>query len=100
MGYNPINLDNIFEEDDHLSAWVQEREDFVLTDENNFVWLPEELLNESDNEDHAEETEGVDMDHISPTLSNEESVRLPTSSDDNDGNDPNTKVGEHQNELE
>ncbi|KAK9008368.1 hypothetical protein V6N11_075266 [Hibiscus sabdariffa] len=71
MGFNPINLDNIFEEEDPLSAWIEEREDPVLDSEHNFSWLPEELLNETD-----EETQGEDIDDIS----HEESVQLSTSS--------------------
>ena len=30
--YRPINLDNIFEEDDPLGEWLAEREDPVLND--------------------------------------------------------------------
>ncbi|KAK8584444.1 hypothetical protein V6N12_068688 [Hibiscus sabdariffa] len=71
MGFNPINLDNIFEEEDPLSAWIEEREDPVLDSEHNFSWLPEELLNETD-----EETQGEDINDISLG----ESVQLSTSS--------------------
>ncbi|KAK9008105.1 hypothetical protein V6N11_075007 [Hibiscus sabdariffa] len=78
MGFNPINLDNIFEEEDPLSAWIEEREDPVLDSEHNFSWLPEELLNETD-----EETQGEDIDDIS----HEESVQLSTSSSGGGGGD-------------
>ncbi|KAK5839145.1 hypothetical protein PVK06_007910 [Gossypium arboreum] len=44
MSFNLINLDNIFEEDDPLNAWIEEKEDYILDSEQNFSWLPEELL--------------------------------------------------------
>ncbi|KAK8565587.1 hypothetical protein V6N12_059145 [Hibiscus sabdariffa] len=78
MGFNPINLDNIFEEENPLSACIKEREDHVLDSEHNFSWLPEELLNETD-----EETQGEDVNDIS----HEESVQLSTSSSYGDGGD-------------
>ncbi|CAL5329930.1 unnamed protein product [Camellia sinensis] len=37
--FNPINLDYIFEEDDLLTPWLQEREHTVLDDEDNSGWL-------------------------------------------------------------
>ncbi|KAK8568925.1 hypothetical protein V6N12_007459 [Hibiscus sabdariffa] len=76
MGFNPINLDNIFEEEDPLSAWIEEREDLELDSEHNFSWLPGELLNETD-----EETQCEDINDIS----HEESVQLSTSSSDGGG---------------
>ncbi|XP_039053508.1 uncharacterized protein LOC120195606 [Hibiscus syriacus] len=74
MGFNPINLENIFE-DDPLNSWAEERQDAMLNSEQNFSWLPEELINEAD-----EEIQGEDMHDISPTPSNDESVQLSTSS--------------------
>ncbi|KAK8600181.1 hypothetical protein V6N12_050039 [Hibiscus sabdariffa] len=72
-----INLDKKIEEKDPLSAWIEEREDHVLDSEHIFSWLPEELLNETD-----EEIKGKDINDIS----HEESVQLSTSSsDDGDG---------------
>ncbi|KAE8655259.1 hypothetical protein F3Y22_tig00117034pilonHSYRG01653 [Hibiscus syriacus] len=56
-----------------------EREVATLDSEQNFSWLPKELLNERD-----EETQGEDMHNISPTPSNDESVQLLTSSGGND----------------
>ncbi|MBA0653115.1 hypothetical protein Goklo_020319 [Gossypium klotzschianum] len=50
MGFNPINIDNIFEEDDPLNAWIEEREDSTLDSEPNFSWLLEELFNETNEE--------------------------------------------------
>ncbi|KAK5785378.1 hypothetical protein PVK06_039960 [Gossypium arboreum] len=61
---------------------IEEREDATLDSEQNFSWLPKELLNETN-----EETQGKDMNDISPAPSNEESVQLSTSSGD-DGDDP------------
>ncbi|KAK8488965.1 hypothetical protein V6N11_019499 [Hibiscus sabdariffa] len=83
MDFNPINLDNIFEEEDPLSAWIEEREDLVLDSEHNFSWLPEELLNETD-----EETQGKDINDISL----EESVQLSTSSSGDGGGDDDDEV--------
>ncbi|KAA3477025.1 SecY/SEC61-alpha family [Gossypium australe] len=82
MSFNPINLDNTFEEDDPLNAWIEEREDATLDSEHNFSWLPQELLNETD-----EETQCEDMNDISLAPSNGESVQLSTLSGD-DGDDP------------
>ncbi|KAH1081536.1 hypothetical protein J1N35_021297 [Gossypium stocksii] len=86
MGFNPINIDNIFEEDDPLNACIEEREDSKLNSKPNFSWLPEELLNETNEENVDEETQGDNMDDISPAQSNEEGVQLSTSSG-GDGDD-------------
>ena len=39
--YNPINLDYIFEKDDPLNPWLEERENPVLDGEEN-LWLEED----------------------------------------------------------
>ncbi|KAK8499857.1 hypothetical protein V6N12_072560 [Hibiscus sabdariffa] len=70
-------------EEDPLSAWIEEREDLVLDSEHNFSWLPEELLNETD-----EETQGKDINDISL----EESVQLSTSSSGDGGGDDDDEV--------
>ncbi|CAL5425120.1 unnamed protein product [Camellia sinensis] len=50
--FNPINLDYIFEEDDLLTPWLQEREHAVLDDEDNSGWL---IVDDDDDDegDHA-----------------------------------------------
>ncbi|KAK8589803.1 hypothetical protein V6N12_024194 [Hibiscus sabdariffa] len=85
MGFNPINLDNIFEEEDPLSAWIKEREGPMLDSEHNFSWLHEELLIETN-----EETQGEDINDIL----HEENVQLSTSScnDGDDGPSDNNEV--------
>ncbi|KAK9026581.1 hypothetical protein V6N11_039416 [Hibiscus sabdariffa] len=70
-------------EEDSLSAWIEEKEDHVLDSEHDVSWLPEELLNETNEETRSEDD-----------ISHEESVQLSTSSscvggggDDDDDND-------------
>lgn len=50
--FNPINLDYIFEEDDLLTPWLQEREHAILDDEDNSGWL---IVDDDDDDerDHA-----------------------------------------------
>ena len=45
--FNPINLDYIFQEDDHLSPWIEERENPLLDGMQNSQWLP---LDDTDDE--------------------------------------------------
>ncbi|OMP11336.1 SecY/SEC61-alpha family [Corchorus olitorius] len=76
MGFNPINLDNIFEEEDISHYWIDENE--------NSRWLPEDLLNDSDDEEIHEGGEGDQHDdqYMSPINSNEGSVHLSLLDDD------------------
>lgn len=46
--FNPINLDYIFQEDDALSPWIEERENPLLDGVQNAEWLP---LMDTDDED-------------------------------------------------
>ncbi|KAL7251221.1 hypothetical protein ACSBR1_013116 [Camellia fascicularis] len=48
--FNPINLDYIFEEDDLLTPWLQEREHAILDDEDNSGCL---IVDDDDEGDHA-----------------------------------------------
>ena len=50
VGFNLINLDYLFQEDDPLSPWIEEREGPLLDGIQNSKWLP--IIN-IDNEDMA-----------------------------------------------
>ncbi|XP_057970336.1 uncharacterized protein LOC131159441 [Malania oleifera] len=77
-GFNPINLDYIFEEDDPLSQWLEERETPLLDGQDNSNWLNEEV---------GGTTEGGDQ---PPINAHDDSGSSPerTQSDDNLGLSP------------
>ena len=54
--YNPINLNHVFNDDDILDAWIQEREQLVLR-EDDLHWLDERI---SQSEEDRDSKDGVD----------------------------------------
>jgi hypothetical protein len=48
--FNPINLDYIFQEEDHLAPWLEEREGPLLDGIQNSQWLPIDSDDDNDND--------------------------------------------------
>ncbi|KAJ1443313.1 Zinc finger, BED-type [Sesbania bispinosa] len=58
--FNPINLDYIFQEDDPLSPWIEERENPLLDGEQNVEWLPRSDTDDEDVEAGDEDAHSND----------------------------------------
>ena len=59
--FNPINLDYIFQDDDPLNPWLEERESPLLDGLQNYEWLPrvdsdDEDIGADDNDSNSSET--------------------------------------------
>lgn len=65
--FNPINLDYIFQENDPLSPWIEERENPLLDGVQNSEWLPRI---DTDDEDVEVGNSGNDGDDLSPPSNN------------------------------
>lgn len=65
--FNPINLDYIFQEDDPLSLWIEERENPLLDGVQNSEWLPRI---DTDDEDVEGDNDGNEGDDLSPPSNN------------------------------
>ncbi|KAG8650944.1 uncharacterized protein LOC122723946 [Manihot esculenta] len=81
--YNPINLDYIFEEDDPLNPWLEERENPALDGEEN-PWLEEDESAPSQSQQVNAPTHGHNIGG-SCDAEPEDSFILSSSSDDDDG---------------
>ncbi|XP_028077472.1 uncharacterized protein LOC114279430 [Camellia sinensis] len=88
--FNPINPDYIFEKDDLLTPWLQEREHAVLDDEDNSGWL---IVDDDDDEgDHATSSQ-VSQHHQRARSARSGSSEGRGSGDDSDGSRPPTGGG-------
>lgn len=56
--FNPTNLDYIFEEDDPISPWIEERENPLLDGVDNFEWLDLVSDNDDSNGDGSDGNNG------------------------------------------
>ena len=74
--FNPINLDYIFQEDDPLSPWVEEREGPLLDGPQNSEWLPrmdtddEEVEVDDDSTSNENDSHSGDGGGLSPPSNN------------------------------
>ncbi|XP_019416442.1 PREDICTED: uncharacterized protein LOC109327740 [Lupinus angustifolius] len=68
--FNPINLDNIFQEDDPLSKWIEERVNPALDGAQNAEWLPI-IDTDDENENMEVDSDDVGSDEYSGGLSHQ-----------------------------
>ncbi|KAJ1407168.1 Ribonuclease H-like superfamily [Sesbania bispinosa] len=72
--FNPINLDYIFQEDDPLSPWIEERENPLLDVVQNSEWLPRI---DTDDEDVEAVEDKVDEDTEDEVRQNDPYEKVP-----------------------
>ncbi|XP_057452320.1 uncharacterized protein LOC130744147 [Lotus japonicus] len=78
--FNPINLDYIFQEEDHLAPWLEEREGPLLDGMQNEEWLP------IDSDDDNEEAQpGEKSDSSQPPTQGDEGGLSPPSGNSGSG---------------
>ncbi|CAL5379154.1 unnamed protein product [Camellia sinensis] len=100
--FNPINLDYIFEEDDPISPWIEERENPLLDGVDNSEWL--DLVSDDDggggndsNGDGGDGSDGNDgggTHRYQPRRTSQSSTPTPTQSDNSGGLTPSDGGGD------
>ncbi|CAL5419353.1 unnamed protein product [Camellia sinensis] len=100
--FNPINLDYIFEEDDPISPWIEERENPLLDGVDNSEWL--DLVSDDDggggndsNGDGGDGSDGNDgggSHRYQPRRTSQSSTPTPTQSDNSGGLTPSDGGGD------
>ncbi|CAL5377272.1 unnamed protein product [Camellia sinensis] len=99
MSFNPINLDYIFEEDDRISPWIEERENPLLDGVDNSKWL--DLVSDDDggggndsNGDGSDENDGGGTHRYQARRTSQSSTPTPTQSDNSGGLTPSDGGGD------
>ena len=83
--FNPISLDHIFEDEDPLSEWLQERERSLL-DGQNSDWLPADNSDDEMNYEQSHQSEeNVHQSSTNPTTTQNDDDEGSTPSDAGDG---------------
>lgn len=106
--FNPINLDYIFQDDDPLVPWIEERENPLLEEVQNAKWLPIVDSDDENMEDGGDDDDGTNSNKnsggggLSPPSNNNgnggdnaEDEKSDNEDDDNDGrqyNDPYQEI--------
>ncbi|CAL5381162.1 unnamed protein product [Camellia sinensis] len=100
--FNPINLDYIFEEDDPISPWIEERENPLLDGVDNSEWL--DLVSDDDggggndsNGDGGDDSDGNDgggTHRYQARRTSQSSTPTPTQSDNSGGLTPSDGGGD------
>ncbi|GMP68178.1 hypothetical protein CsSME_00027887 [Camellia sinensis var. sinensis] len=100
--FNPINLDYIFEEDDPISPWIEERENPLLDGVDNSEWL--DLVSDDDGDggndsngdggDGSDGNDGGGTHRYQARRTSQSSTSTPTQSDNSGGLTPSDGGGD------